>query len=759
MNQQAQGPLKDLALHTLGWKSFQDLCAQICEEILGISVSIYREAQDGGQDAVFLSKSTSSGVSQVGTVQCKFTSKAQRHLRISDLATEEDNIRKLVSTGNAHSYIFITNMVVDAPVADAIRQKLFSLGVLEPYIFGKDEITLKIQESARLRALVPRVYGLGDLSIILDERRAEQTRAVLGHLMSTLSVYVPTAAHRGAVRVLGEHGIVLLLGAPATGKSTLAAILSTLAIDGNNHQGFQLDGPKELTSFWNPNESGRFYWIDDAFGSNQLRDDYIDDWISIMNKVRAAISAGNRFVLTSRTHIWNAAKYKLATRNHHNLADGSAVIEVGSLSPEERSQILYNHLKNGNQPSVWKRKLKPYLTKISELPNLLPEIARRLGDKNFTGSVNIFPDDVIRFVAEPMEFLKETINELNDAQKAALAVVFLNRSRLSAVMTDTESTNFVADKYGVTTLEIGNALQELNGTFLTLKSDQTGNIITFRHPTIADALSDLLGQRPDLVELYIRGVRLETLLTEVVCADAPQIQDAIVVPESISDRLIARLLEVPDDPSLNTALFGYLSKRASDYVIREIVNSDSRILLREISHVWSVWGNPKIHTFARLHSMRLLPQELRLETADYIEEKLIDDLDVSFIDNEGILSLIPPNRLLQLSFKLYEKTFDRLPSLIEEAVERADLEITPEDNFEDFERFLEAIESTYSRSVEMEAKIDQIRDEINNAVRKVSEKKDSDDHVQWEWSADKVTPAKINTPTSSGRSIFSDVDE
>jgi hypothetical protein len=67
---QAQGPLSDLAFHTLGWKSFQDLCAQTCEEVLKRPVEIYREAQDGGQDAVFLSKTAGGAVSISATVQC-----------------------------------------------------------------------------------------------------------------------------------------------------------------------------------------------------------------------------------------------------------------------------------------------------------------------------------------------------------------------------------------------------------------------------------------------------------------------------------------------------------------------------------------------------------------------------------------------------------------------------------------------------------------------------------------------------------------
>ena len=53
---QAKGPVTDLAIHTLGWKAFQDLCAQVCAETWGTTVSVYREAQDGGQDAVFLAQ-------------------------------------------------------------------------------------------------------------------------------------------------------------------------------------------------------------------------------------------------------------------------------------------------------------------------------------------------------------------------------------------------------------------------------------------------------------------------------------------------------------------------------------------------------------------------------------------------------------------------------------------------------------------------------------------------------------------------------
>ena len=40
----AHGPWSDLALHTTGWRAFQDLCSQVCEVVLSRPVEIFREA-------------------------------------------------------------------------------------------------------------------------------------------------------------------------------------------------------------------------------------------------------------------------------------------------------------------------------------------------------------------------------------------------------------------------------------------------------------------------------------------------------------------------------------------------------------------------------------------------------------------------------------------------------------------------------------------------------------------------------------------
>jgi hypothetical protein len=336
---QAQGPWADLALHTLGWKAFQDLCAHVCAEILNRPVEIYREAKDGGQDAAYISRRRKGReAGEPATIQCKFSSKADRSLKPGDLQQEEENITALLAAGLANTYVLMTSMSVPAASAAAIKARLRGLGVQFPHVFGKEFITRAIRSNAKLRALVPRVYGLGNLSVILDERRAEQTRALLGHMLPTLKVYVPTRPHVNAIHALAEHGIVLLLGDPATGKSTIAAILATIAAEDIRHRCYKVDGPEGLLENWNPYDRGGFYWIDDAFGPNQMREDYVDRWIAIMPKVQAAVEGGNRFVLTSRRHIYEEAKPKLGSKNYPLFRDEQAIVNVGKLTFEERRQ-------------------------------------------------------------------------------------------------------------------------------------------------------------------------------------------------------------------------------------------------------------------------------------------------------------------------------------------------------------------------------------------------------------------------------------
>jgi hypothetical protein len=222
-------------LHSLGWKAFQNLCVTLTAEVWGQAVQSFFDSHDGGRDGAFhgIWKPV-GGESFEGafTVQCKFTAKADKSLQLSDLKDELSKAKRLASRGLADNYILFTNARLTGSADEEIRRTIESIPNIKRFAaYGCERISQIIRESPRLRMLVPRVYGLGDLSQILDERACAQAQEILSALGDDLAKFVITDAYRRSAKALVEHGFVLLLGEPACGKSTIAASLSVGALD------------------------------------------------------------------------------------------------------------------------------------------------------------------------------------------------------------------------------------------------------------------------------------------------------------------------------------------------------------------------------------------------------------------------------------------------------------------------------------------------------------------------------------------------
>ncbi|MCP1507795.1 hypothetical protein J2Y83_003768 [Pseudomonas marginalis] len=722
-------------------------------------MEIFREAQDGGQDAVFLISAENDAL-LIGTVQCKHTSDAAKALKLSDLTAEIAHVEELVKAGQAETYVFMTNMSVDAPIAAAMRAKLRALGVRKPHILGRQYIVRVIRSSARLRALVPQVYGLGDLTSIVDERLSEQSRALLDSWIPKLRTYVPTQAHRDAVNAISEHGVVLLLGNPSSGKSAIGAIVSTIASENPDNTVLALTSPRDFEAGWNPNDPGRFFWIDDAFGSNVLRDDYVQDWTSAFSKLRAAIKHGNRFLLTSRKHIYEAARRRLGQRNLAQFVDGSAVVDVGELTFEEKTQILYNHVNFGEQSQSWRSSIKPHLAAVAAVRDFLPGIAERLGDPNFTKGLAPRESSLVRFMEEPTEHLIDTVNALDDQLQAALILVYVHQAGFDPSDHDASAAQAVAELTGYTLTKIQDCFAELKGSFLKL----SGSKWTFAHPTISDALTEILRQKPHMMAALIRGATIDTILSSFTCEGSPLIRDALVIQTTLDDALVARLGHTPDELHRNWMLFHFLSYRSSEAVFVKAVEQFPNLLRRPCWQSDLTSNDPQIATYARAHHLSVLPNDLRSEVADRLESAVLNGLDVSFFDEPQMLAVIPPLRLIGVGLALRTTVLPSLEERIDEIAADADLDEEPDNHFKKLLGVLDRIETT-GVDADATALIDNARDHVKRSVETLEERKrqhdeGSEDEADWTHIVtQKKEEAPPSTPVVTKRSVFDDVDK
>ncbi len=85
------------------------------------------------------------------------------------------------------------------------------------------------------------------------------------------------------------------------------------------------------------------------------------------------LSIGAKIVMTSRDYIYNRARRDLKESAFPLFNESKVVIDVHELSLDEKKQILYYHIKLGNQPNSFHRAIKPFLEGVARHPRFIPE--------------------------------------------------------------------------------------------------------------------------------------------------------------------------------------------------------------------------------------------------------------------------------------------------------------------------------------------------------------------------------------------------
>ena len=660
-------------LHFLGWNAFQELAISVAEVCLSRPVQTFLPSSDAGRDGAFIGRWDGVNPGR-STVQCKFTSKQGHNLSLSLLKDELTKAKRLVELGEADDYIIITNHHVTGESDLAIKAAFLEAGVKECQIFGADWINRQIRSSPKLRMLVPRLYGLGDLHDLLDGRAYQQAQMILSAMGDDLQRIVVTDAHRQSVKAISEHNLVLLLGAPAAGKSTIGASIAVGAADRWQCSTVRATSADDLQRHLNP-EGGQFFWIDDAWGSKQYQKQTAEAWNQVFPFMHSAMRRGTRFLITSRDYIWRSAKSDLKLSALPVLNKSQVVIDVHNLSNAERAQILYNHLKFGDQPKTFRSAVKSLLPAVATRGDFLPETARRLGSTFFAKNLLPIERVLTDFFASPRDFLRETLTGLSPECRAAIAVVFLNGGKVRSPVSASEL-EAGASAFGVSVASVRGELDALNGSVLLLALDEQGHYWTYKHPTVSDAFSAYLAGSPELIEVYLRGAKAETILYEVVCA-GESIQGApLVVPASLSALLVERIQNV-DILHLRT----FMSYRSST-AVNALLMARRPDVLKGFSHfIAPIKDDADASLLSKLHRQGILSEEQRLNFVTSVMTSLIDEGDATFLEKPYLEEVLNAEEMDEVRRLARETVFPRLKYYVDQLQSSWDPEYPPEEHF------------------------------------------------------------------------------
>lgn len=638
-------------LHRLGWNSFQQLCLTIAREILGQTVQSFLDSNDAGRDGAFAGSwmpEPGQHLSGKFVIQCKFSSKAGYLLTKSDMTDEIPKVRRLVADGLCDVYVLMTNAGVSGKQEAQIRSELIVAGAKHVLIFGPTWIEDQIKENTRLRMLVPRVYGMGDLSQILDERAYAQARAVLESLREDLAKVVITDSYRKAVNALDEHGFVLLIGEPAAGKTTIASMLAMAAADKWKSSVLKLADPAKVVERWNTDEPSQFFWIDDAFGVTQYESPLVHGWNHCLAQVKAMLRQGAKIVMTSRDYIYKRARHDLKESAFPLLSESHVVIDVHDLSDLEKQQILYNHLKLGKQPVTFRSDIEPHLEYMAAHSRFIPETARRISDPLFTKDLYVGEYQLGQFVEKREQLLLEVIPGLDANSKAALGLIYMRKDHLESPVTLQGAEQQALERLGSTLGECITALDALNGSLVTSMQIDDQPVWRFKHPTIGDAYATILALSPDLLGIFLSGSSTDNLIAQVTCGNVG-VEKAVVVPKSLFPMMIARLLEFSASDKYKVqylsswwarrTLYRFLASRCSKEFLELYLEQDPDILKRVSKPGSSLSYYPEVELAIRLHGFRLLPEDNRKTFVVTVSNFAIEGDDVLALDDDGMRGL------------------------------------------------------------------------------------------------------------------------
>ncbi|MEK7600311.1 MAG: restriction endonuclease [Patescibacteria group bacterium] len=645
-----------LALHSLGWRNFQDLCGSILRHEFGQSFKTFADSNDGGRDGAYYGKwersqlsKGSQGFAQGATVlQCKFTIKADSTLSLSMLEDELGKITKLVHDRLCDNYVLITNARVTGDAERKICAAIKLLGVKEVYVQDGNWVCDTIKQNQSLRLYVPRVYGLGDLSQIIDARSYIQAQELLDQL-DGLSTFVVTKSYQKAADAIKNEGFVLLLGEPSSGKSVIAATLAMAAADKWNSLVIRVSNAEEFKDHWNPNEPNQFFWIDDAFGAVRHSQSLTDGWAKILPaEVNTAIKKGAKVVMTSRDYVYKQAKPLLKDYAFPLLKESQVVIDVSALSLDEKRRILYNHLKRGRQPKEFRAKIKPHLDEIAHVKKFLPEVARRFSVPSFTKHIDpSSKSQVVNFMENPKDYLSDVFDELEPKHQAVMALIYGSEKLTSPVRLDPNEAG-VMGRFGANTSDILSALHDLEGTFL--RYNRNKGEWRFHHPTIREGFARYIIQSPELTDILIQGFSLVDILEQVDCGTGKVEGQLIRLQPSLYDQVLDRLNVFWDIYSsadgytsyyLRLRLLNFLNRGNKQFLQRAMTKHRDLIeRIMEDSLSGEIIGNPAIPYAGRLLDFDMLDQSMKEKIADYYM-----DVSVSIPDGSW-LTYVPARKLI-----------------------------------------------------------------------------------------------------------------
>ncbi|MGH9641182.1 MAG: hypothetical protein ACRD3Q_02025 [Terriglobales bacterium] len=475
--------------------------------------------------------------------------------------------------------------------------------------------------------------------------------------MDLAPVFAPTKSYERAWAVLQKYHFAVLEGPPEVGKSAIAWVIG-LTQAGEGWEAVVCRTPDTFFQAIDRNQPQVFI-ADDAFGRTEYDPTRTSKWEADLDHILHRLDPHHWLIWTSRRHILKRACDRMdAQGKARSFPDpGSVLVDVKTLSAEERALILFRHAKSANLESFAKKIIRQHAKLIVSNAEFTPERVRRFVKETLpklasaTASRKINNAQLNEAVGEalrnPTKQMRLAFRSLPAAHKWFL-VAFLEVSEVETPFLLYSGGNaeevrelyeeYCPDKHHEPFEQV---LEQLTEAFVSTKqSNYLGTKVDWIHPSYRDLVIDELVEDAELRNTFLRRASLEgvKLALSGIGGQYGERQMPFMSSRESWDILRQRCLSLVATNNVDREMLEIVAEAASESVSRGQHSALIAILnpvCQAIGEKWDREGRLisaiELEAFgtARKHSKPKIPCPSLDSSWDSLEERLRENMSAA----------------------------------------------------------------------------------------------------------------------------------
>jgi hypothetical protein len=499
---------------------FEDLTRDLLQRQWDIRLEAFKTGRDQGID---LRCSTNNDRSII--VQCKHfagstIAKLIRELRVKEVP----KVKHLAP----QRYVLVTSLPLSPNDKTKVQKTLHPYVRTPGDIFGAEDLNnlLAIHSDVETQHFKLWLSSTAVLQRVLHNAEQVQTDFDVDRVRREIPLYVQTSNYTRAMRILGEHRVVIISGVPGIGKTMLADMLLFAHMESSYQphviKSEIVEGRRQFRS-----ELRQIFYFDDFLGETFLgnrfdflgkkEDSAILDFIEII-----ARSKHGRLILTAREHILSHA-FQISEhfrRREVSLASQKCILTLSDYSLLDRGRILYNHIYFSDLPVAYKLQLlkDAFYMQILKHRNFNPRLVEWLA--RFT-NVRAFPpkgyqEEVRRVLDNPEQLWRVAFEQqISDASRSVLLALYslggnARLQRLEEVWKVLHRHRAKKYNWRMAAEDWRQALRDLEGGFLTFDRGEAW----FVNPSVRDFLDTTLSSDTEHLDDLLSTA---SMFDQIVC--------------------------------------------------------------------------------------------------------------------------------------------------------------------------------------------------------------------------------------------------